>query len=769
MKVGKQSSKKNVLTIAVNALVGLTAATWLPHASAQPVLEEVIVTAQKRAESLQDVPISVQAMAGEKLHEAGIQKLEDLSAYIPNFTMTESAVGNTVFIRGIGSGINQGFEQSVGMFIDGIYAGRSHQFRAPFLDLERVEVLKGPQGTLFGKNTIAGAVNITSAKPTDEFMGYITALYEPDHGEQEGTVVLSGPISDNLSGRLAVRYREFDGYLENTISGEDEAAREESTVRGTLRWFPTDTVEVLLKAETGSFDVEGRAIQISDTDGDFITSTGTDFGNLDPLINDVENGRVDDKKTAATFPGLTDGNDTDTDLASLTVNWDIGEFTLTSITGYSAYEFAEDNDVDFSSLTLLHQIEDQDFDQLSQELRLVSPVGETLEYIVGVFWQDQELENVRYLDSDLPAAGAPIPPSTNYRTFDQDSTTSAVFAQGTWNATDVMRFTLGLRWSREEKDARQEVVVSDFQDRSGTSNPALEPFAKLVTGTIPHTYDESRSSTNVSPSFNVQYDLDGDTMLYARVAKGFKSGGFNEAEVTGDLDLFEFDDEEALSYEVGVKMGLLDGAATLNGNIFYTEYEDRQVSAFKGTSFVVGNAAESTTQGVEIDGQWAATEKLTLGLSVAYLDSTFDDFADAGCTADQEVAARTGGLGDCTQDLSGKTTEFAPEWTASFNASYYQPIGDDLELVVQVDGNYSDEYFYAQDLDSSESQDSYVKWNARLALASMNDTWEVALIGKNLTDETVTAHGNDIPLYLGAHYVFTERPRSVAIQATWRF
>ncbi len=722
-------------------------------------LEEVIITAQKRAESLQDVPISVAALSGDKIRDAGIMTIEDLSAYVPNFTMTESAVGSVVFIRGIGSGINQGFEQSVGMFVDGIYLGRSQQFRAPFLDVGMVEVLKGPQGTLFGKNTIAGAVNITTLKPSDEFEGEISAMYEPEYNTQEYTAIVSGPITDNLGARLALRKSVSDGYMENVMNGNDEAERDEQIARLTLAWTPTSDLEVTAKLETGSFDVEGRVNQVATADGVF---AGANLGDaISDLFGPVEDGKINQKKASRGF--RPEATDTEYDLASLTINYDIGEHTLTSVTGYSAYEFQEWTDADFTALALLDVGYDQEYDQFSQELRITSPLGQTLDYIAGLYYQSSELSNLTEIPVALAEAGIGAPPFSEIRLLDQDSESIAAFAQGTWNIHDNLRLTAGLRFSREEKKVDQSLYTADFLTH--TANPALAPVNQGVLGSVAHTYSESRSEDHVSPSLNLQYDVNDEVMVYASASQGFKGGGFNEAEASGDVGRFEYEDEEATSFELGSKMTLLDGAATLNAALFYTEYDDRQVSAFEGATFVVGNAAKSTTQGLELDGRWAATDNLTIAASMSYLESEFDDFADAGCTA---VQARTS-VGPCTQDLSGQETEFAPKWSYNISAEYITEVSDSLDLRFQIDANYSDDYFFAQDLDAYESQDAYTKINARIGLGGNDGSWEFALIGKNLTDETTVIHGNDIPLFNGAHFSFMDEPRTVSVYGVYRF
>ncbi len=208
--------------------------------SVAAVLEEVIVTAQVREQSLQDVPVSVSAMSGEKMMEAGINRMEDLQAYVPNLTVTESGISTDIFIRGIGTGMNQGFEQSVGMYVDGIYYGRAQLARAPFLDLARVEVLRGPQNILHGKNSIAGAINLVTASPSEEFEGLISALYEPEFDEKVFDLMLSGPVSDTVGLRFATRLRETGGYIEDPFLSMDVPQYDQATFRGKLRWEASD-------------------------------------------------------------------------------------------------------------------------------------------------------------------------------------------------------------------------------------------------------------------------------------------------------------------------------------------------------------------------------------------------------------------------------------------------------------------------------------------------------------------------------------------------
>jgi len=339
-----------------------------------------------------------------------------------------------------------------------------------------------------------------------------------------------------------------------------------------------------------------------------------------------------------------------------------------------------------------------------------------------------------------------------------------------WGVTESLNLIFGLRYGYEKKEATQSIVVTDFLDesRSPTTDATSVLIANALTGTNAHAYEDSRSGGQWTPTLGAQYHFDSGTMVYVRLAQGFKSGGYNEAEVTGVEERFSYDDEEATSFELGSKMRLLNDSATLNTSVFYTEYENRQVSSFEGLSFVVGNAAKSVSQGVEIDGRWRASERLTMGLSMAYLDSSYSEFSTAACQAFEADAANRVGE-SCTLDLAGATTEFAPEWSANLNMRYVQPLGDALQLALQFDANYADDHFFQQDLDSNDMQEAETIINARVSLFDDSDAWELALVAKNLTDKTTSATGNDMPLFTGAHFKTTKAPRTFKVQGTYRF
>lgn len=758
--------------------------------AAELVLEEIIVTAQIREEKLQDVPVSISAVSGDKLKSAGIDKIEDLQSYVPNLTMSETAIGTNIYIRGIGSGINQGFEQSTGLYVDGVSYSRAQLSRAPFLDLARVEVLRGPQNILFGKNSIAGAVSMTTNRPGDTFEGSVSALYEPEHGEEVYDVVLSGPITPGLGARLAYRNRSIDGYIENITLDRDEPERDEETVRLIVDWTGTEGLDVTLKYETGKFDVTGRQMEITNESpaagGPFVGSTYSEilqtlqlltFGSSDPTLNNTSQ---DFKRTSN-----GDSSDNDTQNFTATVNYMLGDHTLTAIAAYMDYDYEEDCDCDFTGANLFRLVTEEDYEQTSLELRLVSPTGGDIEYIAGFYYQDSELnfqDEFFVPDNDiletavnlLAAPGGTLIGGTSApREFSQDSDMMSLFLQATWNIRNDLRLTVGGRYSDEEKDAERTMTVLD-----ASGNPAgvgtLLTYANLFLFE-PHTIDDSRSEDSFAPLVSVEWDLDEENMLYATATKGSKSGGFDvrsnaDPRTPFPAGTFEFEDEKATSLEVGSKSILAGGAAELNVAVFYTEYEDLQVSIYDGAvGFNVGNAAEAETYGVELDGRWLLTESLTLTGSLAYIDFEFTDFKDGQCYSG-EPNPNPNGL--CSRD--GATNQYVADWTGNLGLDHVFPLGDNFKLHSNLDLIYSDDYNPSQTLDPRLDQDSYVKVNARIALADIDNVWEVALVGKNLTDKEIMTYGAPTPLAYSSfgapsYYTFWERERSVALQGTYRF
>lgn len=819
------------------ALTAMTLGLAMAQQTLAQGLEEVVVTATLRAESMQDVPISMIAMSGEDIKDFGVTRGEEFASNMPAVSIKQNPIGNFIFIRGVGTpGSNQGIEQSVSLFHDGVYMGRSQLSRAPFMDLDRVEVLRGPQSVLFGKNTIGGAIHVISAKPTDEVEGMISGLYGWEDGEEEITAVLSGPITENLSGRVAYRGYDLDGYLENELTGDDGPERDDETLRLQLSWNASDNLNITGKWENSEFNQTQQSTQLSVIDpvGNGVGFSALNAGLRAVITGDTSPEKYDDKRAVindggaalgqvlpeyAGLPGFPDKpefSNNEMDVGTLTIDWAIGDHTLTAITGYASYEYRDVCDCDFAALPLIQVDATEDYDQYSQEVRLTSPGGEKFDYIVGFYYQESDLSyrSIEGFGSSLaaPLVNAPAaltPNLTRDYSMDQDQDMWAIFGSGTFSFSDSTRLTVGLRYFEESKEA------SHVLDKSFTGGWDYSPAAGLPPGSVtygdtPAEYDRfladfagtplvaisegiyagllgtfehnienrERDEEDVTGSITLEHDIGEDAMLFATVATGTKGGGFDARFLkTNDNPFFEYDEEKATAYEIGIKSTLLDGMMTLNATAFFTTVDDFQVSIFDGaTAFFVQNAAELESQGVELDVRWAATERLTLGFAGSYLDATYQDFENAPCwtISGSEPVDRGGcidrGTPNARRDASGENINFAPELAANFNVDYRMPIGQSLEGRGTLNVNYSDGYATAGDLDPDyASQDDYTTVDLRLALGSADGMWDVAFIGKNLTEEFTSGNNNDQPLVPGNGFSSTDRLRSYAVQGTYRF
>ncbi len=724
--------------------------------------------------------MSIAAVSGQKIEEQGFTKLADLSAQIPNFHISSATVNDQIIMRGIGSGSNRGFEQSVGMFIDGVYMGRGKQSRSPFLDLDRVEVLRGPQSVLFGKNTIAGAVSLHTARPVpgDELNGSIFVSYEPEYNTHEVRAVISGSITDEFALRLAVKDAGSDGYIENTFLDQDGPETDDQNIRLSFAWEPTADLTINGKYERAESDRTGGPAEVFRFEP--LTGLAGFVANVlvpaaDPKFDTELNWRnsMDEELVPNT-------RELETDNAAVTIEYDWGGHTLTSVTGYSAYEADEKQDVDFLPIAFLSSLDDHEFEQWSQEIRLASPGGETFDYITGIYWQTNELDmdvsnDIGVEDTVAPvflplydargwtAAGLYPVDASRYGVINQKSDTYSAFFQGPWNVTDTLRLIAGGRYTKEEKEYVRNGGHAVFATREPAgANEDLMLSVLGIAVTLPH-YDNDRTENQFSPSLKAQWDISDEIMLYASAEKGFKGGGFN-ADQAATLENQEFEEEEAIGYELGMKSTLLDGSAELNVALFRTEFDDQQVTSFDGISFIVGNAAQATVQGIEMDGQWQITDSIRVGGAVGYLDAEYDDYENGPCSVTENAAT-----GATTCDLSGKDLMLAPEWSGSAYVDYSRPVADSLELRVYVDITYSDETYMAADLDPFVLQDSYTKLNARLAIGSADGQWELAVVGKNLTDEETYGGSADVPLVKGGYVAYIDAPRTVAVQAQFNF
>jgi outer membrane receptor protein involved in Fe transport len=714
------------------------------------VLDDLVVVAQKRPERLKDVPVAVSVVQGARIEALGLQSFEQLSRYVPNLTVTEAATGNRITVRGISSGTNRGFEQSVGLFVDGIYAGRARQFSTPFFDVERVEVLKGPQGVIFGKNTVAGAVSLITARPTDDRRVDLGAAYETRFGGMEATAVVSGPLSDTLSARLAVRRSNADdGPIFNSLSGRRERASEDALGRLTLVWRPTGALEVTGKYEYSELETTGSIFQVVAA-GPFAPT----FTRFDPRFEaDL------DLRQSIGGPDVS-ASSVRANNAVLRADWTTGQGRLVAVTGYSTFKSKIRNaDSDFTPAPLITFDDDEDFWQFSQELRLETATDQTLSYVAGLYYQRNAY---RTLPENI-VDGAPLgaPKTRNRRDFDQSSTSYSAFAEGAWRISDRLKIVAGARYNVEDKDVRRRLTVLKFDNSGPETSPGVLAFNKAALALQNYDVRQSRTERQLSPSATVQYDLTRQVTTYARATRGFKGGGFDASDSSGASAVYE--DERVTSYEAGVKSNF--GAAQVNLAVFGTTFRDLQVQAFDGVSFLTTNAAKARSRGAELDGRWKLARGWLAEGALAYLVAEYADYRGAACTTSQLAAhVAAGRPGGCTQDLSGRPLTDAPRWSASFNLNHQRPLANGWAVEANLGANYRSASYVAPDLDPLGRQGGYATWDASVQLLAPGERWSASLVARNLGDRRAMTYLVNAPLFSGAKSAAMIEPRTVEVR-----
>ena len=533
------------------------------HASASGVLEEVLVTAQKRTENVQDIPITVNVVDAELIDNFSIRTTTDLAESVPGMVIQHTPQNLAqVTIRGLGTGAaSESLDQSVGLFIDGIWTGRIREFQSSLFDVERVEVIKGTQNTLLGKNTSLGALSIISVRPGNELAGYLQADYETEFGSvyTTGAVDLPTRLGDY---RLAFNYVDEAGYVDNNATGNEVPEREQTTLRMGASFAVGDNGELYASYQYDDLRIRGDAFQPDQDQLGFIQA-------MDPLA-DIG---LDRDKYAFTSYGSSGDADDEQRTHRATIHYEhaLGDMTFTSLSGWSEYDNDRLTDTDFLSVDYLTSTFASDYDQITQEFRLASPVGARFDYLAGLYYHDSTLDYANVTDSSFPPPFTlgPLPiDSASLKTYEQDTQVLAGFGQARIYLGSRWQVTLGLRYTDEDKDA----VWGRERLRSG--GPLADILANVLAPEVPPT-DLARSEHNLDGSFSLQYDVNDVFIAYLSWANGSKSGGF-----TNDVaqpEEAEFDTEKAETTELGFKWRLAQGAGLFNVALFNTDIDDFQV------------------------------------------------------------------------------------------------------------------------------------------------------------------------------------------------
>ena len=761
------------------AVSSLASAQGGASPDAEVALDEIVVTAQKRAERLQDVPISVQAVTGEMLQKMGVQNFENFE--VPGVRVSRGGMSDTITVRGIGSGQNLGFEQSAPMYLDGIYYGRARTQRLGFLDIEQIELLKGPQPTFLGKNATAGAINISTQRPGRDLEREVELSYEPETEEVTAFVAASVPLNDRWAIRGAARYRDSEGYLTNTITGRKEPAINDKLARLTLVGDVTESTRVTAIGYYAANLDKGRNNQSTICEPNFRRDTSS--AAQDPCLfddkkasfsqtpADIEAARPDLWRDADGGPFL---NDMEAYGATLQIDWELANgLSLTSVTGYYQYDNYQYIDVDQGVANYGVSTFTENYDQISQELRLLGPKDAKLQWSVGAYFDsnDNDVVSTQSFDARnlLPFTPPAVPPQTN-RTpafvvtntngFLQDVRESAksmaAFVDAKYEITESFAIRGGLRYEEVEKDI-------DYRRCGTLPYPTCTPV-----NTLPATAMKSRKDDKMAPSATIEYRPIDDVLLYLSYKKGFKSGGFS------NNDAGPFNSEHVTAWEAGAKTRLLDNRMMLNLTVFQGEYDDLQVSSFDPVSnlFTTTNAASAENKGVEAEVQYAATSRLRFALNVSYLDAAYDDFRNSPCWAGQATlgtGCAPNAQGSQVQNLSGVVTPYAPEWSGTAAVDYTLPVGGSHNLSLGADMFYTGDFATLTDINPRAFQQSYTKVNARIAFGRDDDFWQVALVARNVTDERTAAFKNTIPGGFFSIASFTDPPATYTIQARFKF
>jgi len=682
-----------ISTLASAILLGSCWPVASNAADGSPVLEEIIVTANKREQSLQDVASAVTGFSAEYINEAGISDLMSITQLTPGFSMSSFSLGQPqLHIRGIGSNEDgAGGDPSVASYIDGIYVARASGSSFNFLDVARIEVLRGPQGTLYGKNAIGGVINVVSAQPNETLAGK-AELIVGEHNLRELRGKLNLPLADNLYANMALTYRDRDGYVDNKLSGEKHQDLDDIAAHGQVFYEPSDSFDITLGFEWEEVDRNGNGRHT-----------------IGPVL-----GALHDPDVFTTQTDVPGYQKRDVHAARIEMNWRTSLGQLTSLSGYRDTEYSWQENLfglPQGVATQLLNSTKEEARQYSQELRLMSDDDSDTEWTAGLYYLHEEIDRSEAFDIDVGISF--------HEQFDQKNTTdsAAVFGELQRPINDRFSATLGLRYTYEKKDFKNSTTADPFpifffrEEFSIHEDENWDDFTWRMVG---------------------EYDLNSDGMIYASISKGFKSGGFQGQPSEAISAATPFDPEEAINYEVGLKSQWFDNRLRLNVAVYYMDYSDLQVLQFQQVgetpegipiaAGVVENAADATTQGVEVEFNWAVTPYFQLFGFYAYNDTEFDDFFSDG------------------EDLSGNQLRNAPEHSYAINARYALPLANGSELSSLLIYSWRDETYQSNENWDSNKFDDKELLEARISWRSPADTWELSAWGKNLTDETYQLH-----------------------------
>ncbi|MBD9535134.1 TonB-dependent receptor [Stenotrophomonas sp. STM01] len=709
-------------------------------------LDEVTVTARRRSESIQDVPVAVSAFGEEQIKDLQASTVEGLQGAVPNMNIAQgrgSANSVNVFIRGIGQpDALQTFDPGVGMYVDDVYYSRINGALFSLFDIQQLEVLRGPQGTLYGKNSTGGAIKLTTKNPFDNEGGAVEVT-AGDYGRLEGRFYVSGQLSDTVAGSIAGAKITNDGYVKDADTGKRYNDDDTEALRLKLAFKPTDNFSAVLSLDTTKQDA---ALTLGRPMANLVQTSLAPGGAI--VLKPGETGEWNRRARTSFDDGQ--GQYLKHSGASLAMDWDINEqWTLKSISSYRKLKTESYIDIDASEYELGDVLVALDQNQKSQEFQLHYDNGSNLHATFGAYYMKENVPSYQeaYADDLFSFLGAKVP---FLRTIDDDLTTTstAAFAHVNWEFVPSWTVAAGVRWTKDKKD----------YERS-TSTFWGAPFAGL-NGTV--AFDAKASWTAVTPSISLQKAFSDNLMGYVSANRGFKSGGFNgRANTVYDTEHAKFDPEYVWTYELGLKGSSADHRFRGSAAAFYSNYSDFQarVSQDVGT-FPVLNAAKLNIKGIELEGSALLGESTTLSAQVGWMDAKYDKFEDFRLDPSYP---------GFDPNVSHAHVPFSPDWTARVALQHVFSLGDNGSLTLGGDVSYRSETWLSVDNRAVLSQDAYTLLGAYGVWDSPQMSWQVRSGVRNLTDKQYMTEGQEFASVGNIQTAYYGLPRNWYVSVRYNF
>jgi len=751
--------KTTLKLCAATSCIAITAA--MPNLASAQTLDTITVTAQKREQSVQDVGLTVTAVGGERLKEAGVRDVVEIAALSPNVQVNYGLGNNFFNIRGLGlNEFTANLDAPVAVHIDEIYQSKGFMTGLAIFDVERVEILKGPQGDLFGRNTTGGTVNFITRRPQKEFGAGVNINYG-NYNTLHTEGYITGPITENLAARVSGYItNQGRGFYENQLTGENEGRVKEFALRGQLEW-ESDRTTVLVSGHYGQDNSELHPYEgVGNTDRatgtlcpEYLNGTvegdtpgcerGLDLAFVLPTVTDPINGDVPGQfQPGESDPYITQNNlrfDVDNESIGgfLRIDHDLGGHIFTSLSGFERFDRKQQEDSDGSPVDSVQVFWNTKIDQFTQEFRLTSDFDhDNWSYVAGLFYESDDYKNEDYLTAFIPFLPNPGNPLNNFSNYSQRTNAFAGYVHVEARLTDQLKLIAGARYTNESVRVNGGTFSGDgLVEIDGVFQP--ETITGVIADAALAPGGNSRQDENVSYRLGAQYYPVDNVMIYANISTGFRSGGYSVAFAAAQDQLVNLEPENITAYEIGFKSDIFDGRGRINAAFFRYDVQNGHIDVdVPGTPVpITVNAPTAETFGAEIESRWAVTDNFELLLAGGWTDTEIGSVA--GITVGSFAVS----------DLGGNRRAFSPKFTFNGQGRYSSEVGASTNFLATVDWSWRSSQFLEVNNQPSNLIDSYWLVNARAALEFDDGRYTVAIWAKNLTNTAYVTYLNDLPAF----------------------